>query len=149
MGSGRTFRPRHGHVIGHDHPAEHDGVDQDDETEGAEDAEQDAGGDREDLVGHQEADRDDDEEDRGDIADGGRAGIDPRRTGEIHAAGGAGLAQTEPGSEQAPLAAVGAMAEEATGDDLAAGNIQEPVRHPERFFRRAFGDKRRPARAGR
>jgi len=68
-----------------------------------------------------------------------------RRTGEIHAAGGAGLAQTEPGSEQAPLAAVGAMAEEATGDDLAAGNFQGTVRHPERFFRRAFGDKRRPS----
>ena len=139
MGSGRTFRPRQGHMVGHDHPAEHDRVDQNDETEGAEDAEQDAGGDREDLVGHQEADREDDEEDGGHVPDGGRAGIDPRRTGEIHAAGGAGLAQPEPGSQQAPLAAVGAMAEEATGDDLAAAH----GRHA--FFFHATSVTRSPA----
>ena len=126
-------------MIGHDHPAKHEGIDQDDETEGAEDAEQDAGGDREDLVGHQEADREDDEEDGGHVPDGGRAGIDSRRTGEIHAAGGAGLAQPEPGSQQAPLATVGAMAEEAPGDDLTPGHLQRA------FFVHATSVTRSPA----
>jgi hypothetical protein len=37
------------------------------------------------------------------------------------------------------------MAEEASGDDLAAGDFKETVRHPQRFFRRAFGYKRRPS----
>jgi hypothetical protein len=41
------------------------------------------------------------------------------------------------------------MAEEAPGDDVAAGDFQQMLRHADRFVLHAIGDKRRPARAGR
>lgn len=118
-------------VIGEEDPAEKHRVESDGEENRAEDAEDDAEPDGEDVFNHEDAEGQDDEEEGDDVADGGGAEGEAVFLRVDEAAAWAFGLEAKPGAPLAGGAAVGAAQEEAALGDGSAGDV-----HGNRFLDR-------------